>query len=670
MSNKREVKYSMSLENKTKKQFKQAEDNWKSLEKTVKNVTTGIAIAAAAGLAATVRSIEKLDSTAKAAERTGFGAEKLQELRFAADQSGTSVGILDSALGRFTKRLGLARAGTGAAAKTYSDLNIDLTQTSDVIFDQVVNSLAAMDDETNRIAITTRMFGDDAQRLELMLRGGTAGLEAYAKEAHSLGLVFSDELLKSAEDAGDQLSIMKQVLDAQFTRAFIELAPAVTSLGHAFAEAAPHIAAFVDGLVRAQEDWSSNTLKNQIAVIDGQIDYLSNKLQEELSGEATTIDIGIGTITNPFKAIGDILGDGVDHIADSIRNLTVEKEKLEALLGKSIKSDFLSAAEDSAESIITDILSLNEAVDANKLFNPDAAKKDKVTELFVTSIAEMEKTLALLDKTTNLEKILWETQSGRYKDLSENQKKALITAAALIDAKESEISSTESLDENNKLLDKQAEKWKLLIDPTIAIQNKITELNRLLQAGKISADEYASGIEHIANNIDPTEMQDLWEDVGDTMASAFEDAILSGKSLSDVIKGLEKDILRMVTRKLVTEPLSQMIASFIPKFFHDGGLASSAGSSSRSVSPSVFMGARRYHDGGIPGLRMNEVPAILEESEEVITRSDPRHRLNGSGSSVNVTNNFIISNPASRETQQQIAAKSGASISRAIRRGS
>lgn len=39
-------------------------------------------------------------------------------------------------------------------------------------------------------------------------------------------------------------------------------------------------------------------------------------------------------------------------------------------------------------------------------------------------------------------------------------------------------------------------------------------------------------------------------------ASAFEDAIVNGKSLSDIAKGLERDLLRIGTRTLVTEPLA------------------------------------------------------------------------------------------------------------------
>ena len=78
---------------------------------------------------------------------------------------------------------------------------------------------------------------------------------------------------------------------------------------------------------------------------------------------------------------------------------------------------------------------------------------------------------------------------------------------------------------------------------------------------------------------------------------------------------------------------------------HNGGLAEQG--VGRSYSPLVFANAPRYHTGGIVGLQPNEVPAILQRGEEVLTKQDPRHRNNGgaSGSSgseqpITVVNSF------------------------------
>lgn len=70
------------------------------------------------------------------------------------------------------------------------------------------------------------------------------------------------------------------------------------------------------------------------------------------------------------------------------------------------------------------------------------------------------------------------------------------------------------------------------------------------------------------------------------------------------------------------------IGGFISGLFHDGGVVGQGGGQ-RLAQPGWFTNAVRYHTGGIAGLRPNEVPAILERNEEVLTRDDPRHVMNG-----------------------------------------
>lgn len=62
---------------------------------------------------------------------------------------------------------------------------------------------------------------------------------------------------------------------------------------------------------------------------------------------------------------------------------------------------------------------------------------------------------------------------------------------------------------------------------------------------------------------------------------------------------------------------------------HRGGLAGQG--PTRQVDPALFVGAPRFHTGGLPGLRADEVPAILQKGEEVLSKGDPRNVLNGGG---------------------------------------
>ncbi|WP_022687637.1 phage tail length tape measure family protein [Sphingomonas phyllosphaerae] len=69
---------------------------------------------------------------------------------------------------------------------------------------------------------------------------------------------------------------------------------------------------------------------------------------------------------------------------------------------------------------------------------------------------------------------------------------------------------------------------------------------------------------------------------------------------------------------------------------HTGGVIGSSVLPNRQGDMSWLQTAARYHTGGIAGLKPNEVPAILERGEEVLTRADARHRDNGGGTAVTV----------------------------------
>lgn len=55
-------------------------------------------------------------------------------------------------------------------------------------------------------------------------------------------------------------------------------------------------------------------------------------------------------------------------------------------------------------------------------------------------------------------------------------------------------------------------------------------------------------------------------ELGLTFKSALEDAIVDGKDLGDVLKGLEQDILRILARKTITEPLSKAADDILGSF--------------------------------------------------------------------------------------------------------
>lgn len=68
-----------------------------------------------------------------------------------------------------------------------------------------------------------------------------------------------------------------------------------------------------------------------------------------------------------------------------------------------------------------------------------------------------------------------------------------------------------------------------------------------------------------ASKRETKELNDITKSLGFTFQSAFEDAVVEGRNLSDVLKALEQDIARIILRMTVTKPLSEGLAGLFAR---------------------------------------------------------------------------------------------------------
>jgi len=116
----------------------------------------------------------------------------------------------------------------------------------------------------------------------------------------------------------------------------------------------------------------------------------------------------------------------------------------------------------------------------------------------------------------------------------------------------------------------------------------------------------------------------------------------AGDALRDFVVGFIQGMAQIAARALATYLVLQMLDAIYPGLGkataatmgvavnHSGGVVG-AGGPMRQVDPMLFAGAPRFHTGGVVGLRQDEVPAILQTGEEVLSRGDPRNVMNGGG---------------------------------------
>lgn len=129
--------------------------------------------------------------------------------------------------------------------------------------------------------------------------------------------------------------------------------------------------------------------------------------------------------------------------------------------------------------------------------------------------------------------------------------------------------------------------------------------------------------------------------------------IIGAQSIGDAFVGLGvtvakffADFLMQIAQAILQQALLNAIAGMgggtgaaavslggkvAPKKHNGGVIGSSAGGQQRAngISPALFANAPRFHTGGLPGLKSDEVPTILQKGEEVLSKNDPDNILNG-----------------------------------------
>ena len=210
-------------------------------------------IAAGVGLVAAATAMQKLQGTLDwadeleiASKRLQTGVEDLQAWRHAFLLNNVAAGEGEAALLNFNAALGRLQDGTakGALAKYGAAL----------FSHDELESLHNYSDAIPLISTRMQQFGDTTQDAILkafqieplaavMHQGGDA-IQGLLGQARELGIVVNASLVQQAADANEKLKILKEVVGADLTTAFAELAPLIGDVADKLADAARNAAEF------------------------------------------------------------------------------------------------------------------------------------------------------------------------------------------------------------------------------------------------------------------------------------------------------------------------------------------------------------------------------------------------------------------------------------------
>jgi len=201
-------------------------------------VTAGAAI----GVAVVRSQLQQIDALAKTSAQLNITIQDLQGLRFAAEQSGASAGVLDRSLERLTRNIGEVQGGTGTAKKAFDELGLSAVELAKIspadALGKVATALQGVESNSQRVNFAYQILGRSGTQLVNMLANGEEGLNAFKQEALDLGLTLDEVDAAKIEAANDALNRIQKVIQGALQQATVELAPFIEDIAARFADVA------------------------------------------------------------------------------------------------------------------------------------------------------------------------------------------------------------------------------------------------------------------------------------------------------------------------------------------------------------------------------------------------------------------------------------------------
>jgi hypothetical protein len=163
--------------------------------------------------------------------RLGASSKFLQGLQYGAEQSGVKADSATIAFQRFTRRTSEAKDKAGPLRDTLEKLGIQFTtsggvaKTSEQLFNEFGQALADMEDPAEKVRTAFQFLDTEGVGLTQMFQKGAKSVSDYTAEAERLGLIMSDDTIKSLQKADgtlNQLGRQFKVMVAQFLPPFLD----------------------------------------------------------------------------------------------------------------------------------------------------------------------------------------------------------------------------------------------------------------------------------------------------------------------------------------------------------------------------------------------------------------------------------------------------------------
>lgn len=664
----------ITAEDKTSAAFASAQQGLEKLRAASSSVSAalgalGVSLSAA-GFAAFVKSsIDAADQTLKLSQRLGLTVEQMVGWQHVADLADVSTEEFAASVRKLAQAIENEPDKLNALGITAKDANGALLQLADLF--------ARMPDGAAKTALAVDLLGRSGASMIPALNGGADAVRSLMEEGQRLTPI-TEQMARQAEQFNDNLTRLKKSSAALGYEIAASLLPSLNETVEAMLRlkqeghwALAMLRGFAgvgkliwDALIPPEDFSADGQIKERVK----QLERLRNELRaREFGGAPASI---LEPLRQQIKAL-EMQLDAYQKFKDKIRPPQEANKPSPAATG------VIRQAECIAKGGVWDGTRCVMPAKGGKAADPLAGI---LSQTEAARIADIEQKIALLNERFRRGRVD-PVQYAQAFDLLNRQlddiraKKDVFGNGSFIAADPSTVrmirEQQEAINELQREMANEAaqaaEAYRQKLDSLISntpiertreLLENIQFLDQAFFDGAISAEQHAQAVDLLTGRMEELkdkskDASDVARELGLTFSSAFEDAVVKGKPLRDVLRGIEEDIQRIIIRKTITEPFANYIGGL--------GLDKMIG----DFFGSLFGGARAEGGPVSPGSWY----LVGEKGPEVFVPKTAGTIVPGSAvARISVVNNFSVVGQMDRRSQGQIAAAVGESITRAMRR--
>lgn len=229
-------------------------------------IVSGATVAASAVFGLATDAAGTADEIDKMSQKIGISAEAYQEWSYVMGQNGMDVEKLSVGMKTLVSQMDSAAAGTASAQENFDRLGVSIYDADgklkgqEEILDEVMHSLADMENGTEKARLATELFGKAGVEMMPMLNQGSGAMDELTDRAHELGLVMSDEAVSAGVKLGDTIDDIKKSFSMIGTSLGAAVIPVIQQFADLVVDSMPMIQESLGALAPVLVDMASTFL--------------------------------------------------------------------------------------------------------------------------------------------------------------------------------------------------------------------------------------------------------------------------------------------------------------------------------------------------------------------------------------------------------------------------